>query len=110
LTAVTLGAETLAALRRHKQAQATLKMKNRSSYKDYGLMFSKEHIDLQTPDAALGQPLNTLSEAQFVNFLTDAEIRILNSTVCGIRARPSCWRLACRSTSAASGSARQKPA
>src|SRR5260370_41605283 len=62
-------------LRAHKLSQSALKMKNRTTYKDSGLVFAKEPDALQTPDATLGQPLNTLSEARFVRLLKDADIR-----------------------------------
>src|SRR5258708_20315859 len=62
-------------LRAHKLSQSALKMKNRTTYTDFGLLFAKEPDDLQTPDATLGQPLNTLSEARFVRLLKNAEIR-----------------------------------
>ncbi len=72
---VTLGAETIAQLRAHKRAQSALKMKNRTTYKDFDLLFAKEPVDLQTPKAALGQPLDTLSEARFQSLVRNAHVK-----------------------------------
>ena len=52
-----------------------MKMKNRTSYKDFGLIFAREAEDLQTPEAELGQPLTTLSESRFVTLLKEAGVR-----------------------------------
>lgn len=54
---VLLASETIALLRTHKAQQAALKLKNRTSYDDGGLVFAKEHRDLQRPGMRLGQPL-----------------------------------------------------
>ena len=43
---ITLSAETVEFLRRHKRAQAELKMANRTTYRDFGLVFAKEYGDL----------------------------------------------------------------
>jgi integrase len=72
---ITLGAETIAQLRDHRRAQAELRMRNRTSYKDFGLIFAKEPDDLQTPEAALGQPIATLSEARFVKLVKQANVK-----------------------------------
>jgi integrase len=52
-------------------------MKNRTTYKDFGLVFAKEPEDLQTPEAALGQPLKTLSETRFVQLTKQAGVRTI---------------------------------
>jgi integrase len=62
---VTLGSETITRLRAHKKGQRELLMKNRTTYKDHGLVFAKEQRDLQTPTAALGQPCPSLAAGQF---------------------------------------------
>ena len=72
---IALGAETIAQLRAHKRAQSALKMKNRTTYKDFDLLFAKEPVDLQTATAALGQPLTTLSEARFQALVKAADVR-----------------------------------
>ena len=43
---ITLSAETIDLLRQHKRAQAELKMENRTTYRDHGLVFAKEYGDL----------------------------------------------------------------
>jgi integrase len=74
---IRLGAETVDALRRHKAAQAEVKMANRTTYKDHGLIFAKEPEDIQTPGSELGQPLTTLSERRYKSLLTDNGIRVI---------------------------------
>jgi len=70
-----LGDETLTLLRAHKKAQASLKMKNRKTYKDFNLIFAREPKDLTTPKAALGQPLETLSGYPFVRLMKAAKVK-----------------------------------
>ncbi|MBA2258227.1 MAG: site-specific integrase [Acidobacteria bacterium] len=72
---LSLGAETIAALRVHKREQLELKMRNRTSYTDFGLVFAKEPADLQRPEAALGQPLSTLGNARFVELVAKAGVK-----------------------------------
>ncbi len=55
---VTISAEVVALLKAHKRAQAALKMANRTSYRDLGLVFAMEPANLQTPTATLGAPLS----------------------------------------------------
>lgn len=55
--AVAIGAQVATLLRRHRQAQASVKMANRTTYGDQGLVFAREPADLQTPGARLGDPL-----------------------------------------------------
>jgi integrase len=54
---VTLAAETVALLRVHKKHQAALKMRNRTSYKDFGLVFAKEWGDLTNRRDMIGLPI-----------------------------------------------------
>jgi integrase len=72
---VALGAETIAALRVHRQAQAELKMRNRQHYEDFGLVFAKEDEDLQTPGAKLGQPIVTLAGKRFQKLIAQAGVK-----------------------------------
>jgi integrase len=53
---VTLGADTVTRLKQHRRAQATLKMANRLTYADHGLVFACEPGDLTVPTFKLGQP------------------------------------------------------
>ena len=54
---VTLGAETVRHLREQRRQQAELKLRNRTTYEDHGLVFAKESRDLTTRTAKLGQPV-----------------------------------------------------
>ena len=72
---ITLTAETIAKLRVHRQAQRELKMKNRMSYEDHGLIFAMEPEDLQRPTAKLGHPLLALSERRFQALVKAAAVR-----------------------------------
>jgi len=83
---VSLGAERLAALRAHKKAQAELRMRNRTTYKDHGLVFAREPVDLvttalaratvpQSGEPALGQPISTLSDGPFTRVIALAGVK-----------------------------------
>jgi integrase len=74
---VSLGPETITVLRSHKAAQAALKMRNRATYGDFGLVFAKEAEDLYTPDAALGQPITTLAGRRFKTLAKTADVRAI---------------------------------
>jgi integrase len=54
---VTLSAQTVALLKAHKQHQSALKMRNRTTYHNFGLAFAKEWGELRTRKDLLGQPL-----------------------------------------------------
>ena len=56
---VALGAETVALLKIHKRTQAALKLANRTTYHDFGLIFAKEWGDVQRSHEAIGQPLQS---------------------------------------------------
>jgi integrase len=63
-------------LRAHKRAQAALKLKNRTVYADFNMVFAKEHEHLQTPRAALGQPIKpALAERDFQRLVKTADVR-----------------------------------
>jgi len=64
---VTLSAETVELLRHHKRAQAEVKMANRTTYRDFGLVFAKEYGDLTNRTDMIGLPLqaNHLGQRQF---------------------------------------------
>jgi integrase len=80
---VTLGAETIARLKAHRKAQAEVKMANRKVYRDHGLAFAKEEPDLQTPTAALGQPVYGLARHTFEGVVKTAGVKKI--TVHGLR-------------------------
>jgi len=60
---VNIGAETVLRLRAHRSRQAEIKMANRQHYRDFALVFAREHEHLQTARAELGQPLKRVLEA-----------------------------------------------
>ena len=71
---VSLGAESVTRLKVHKRAQAELKMANRTTYQDHGLVFAKEDADIQTPTAALGQACRALVGRHFRQVVTAAGV------------------------------------
>ena len=52
-----------------------MKMANRTTYADHGLIFAKEATDLQTPRAALGQPCRALVGHHFRQVCSAAGVR-----------------------------------
>jgi len=72
-----LSAETVALLRTHKQDQAALKMANRTTYHDFGLVFAKAWGELRTRRDLLGQPLqaNNLGERSLDRLAKMAVVR-----------------------------------
>lgn len=71
---VSIAPETVVRLRVHKRQQAALRMKNRTTYQDFGLVFAREPEHLQTPDAKLGQPLTTFSSGTFAKLIGTADV------------------------------------
>lgn len=74
---ITLPAETVDLLRAHNRAQAELKMANRASYHDHGLVFAKEYGELRRRLDKIGDPLqsNNLGERSFARLCTAAKVR-----------------------------------
>lgn len=74
---ITLSAETVELLRAHKREQATLKLANRPSYHDFGLVFAKEFGELRRRTHLLGQPLqaNNLGERSLDRLITASGVR-----------------------------------
>lgn len=74
---VTLSAETVELLRQHKRTQAELKMANRTTYRDCGLVFAKEVGDLTNRADMIGLPLqsNNLGERQFDRIIAAAKVK-----------------------------------
>lgn len=74
---ISLAAETLELLRVHKRHQAALKMKNRSTYHDLGLVFAKEWQDVRKTSDTLGQPLqsNNLGQREYATLIKAAGVR-----------------------------------
>jgi len=74
---VDIAPETLELLRAHKRAQAELKMANRTTYKDFGLVFAKEYGDVTNRKDMIGLPLqsNNLTERQFAKLVKVAKVK-----------------------------------
>jgi integrase len=74
---VDLGGETITLLRAHKKAQAELKLKNRTSYADVGLVFAKEQADLFGEHATLGTPLQmkNIGAGEFARLIKAADVK-----------------------------------
>jgi len=74
---VDLNAETVARLKAHKRDQAALKMANRTTYQDHGLVFAKEAEDCTKPTAALGQPCLALAGRHFRRVVKAAGVKLI---------------------------------
>jgi integrase len=74
---IDLNAETIRLLREHKRAQAALKMRNRATYHDLGLVFAKEWGDVYGREDSLGNPLqsNNLGQREFARVLKASGVR-----------------------------------
>ena len=64
-------------LKAHKPHQAEVKMKNRTVYHDFGLVFAKEWSDVSTRYDTLGQPLqaNNLGQKEYARLINVAKVR-----------------------------------
>jgi integrase len=69
--------DTVVLLREHKRVQAELKMRNRASYADHGLVFAKEWTDVRRRGETLGQPLqlNNLGQREYARLIKVATVR-----------------------------------
>jgi integrase len=74
---VDLSAETVEFLKAHRRDQAELKMRNRLTYHDLGLVFVKTWGDLHGREDSLGLPLqsNTIGQRQFARLIKVANVR-----------------------------------
>jgi integrase len=72
---VVLGADTVSRLRTHKSAQAALKMANRTTYADHGLVFAVEEADRTTSDKRLGDPCLALPRRHYDAIVKAAGVR-----------------------------------
>jgi integrase len=74
---ITLAPETVALLKAHKKHQATLKMKNRLSYREHGLVFAKEWGDTTNRRDMLGLPIqaNHFGARMFAPLVKAAGVR-----------------------------------
>lgn len=67
---------TVTLLREHRRVQAELKMKNRTSYADFDLVFAKEWNDVRRRGDMLGHPLqlDNLGQREFAKLIRDAGV------------------------------------
>jgi len=74
---VALAEETIRLLRAHRAQQRELRMKNRTTYRDFGLVFAKQWDDLQRAGDMIGFPLqiNNLGQRQYAQLIKAAEVR-----------------------------------
>lgn len=74
---IELAAETLALLRVHKQHQAEIKLRNRTVYRDHGLIFAKEWGDLHGRQDSLGGPLQVqnIGQREYARIIKAAGVR-----------------------------------
>jgi integrase len=70
-----LAPETIAQLRRHKASQAELKMANRLTDCDFGLLFAMEPREVQTWNAVWGQPLQTIAGRRYQQLVKASGVR-----------------------------------
>jgi integrase len=74
---IALSAETVALLRAHRQQQRELMMAHRTTYRDFGLVFTKEGHDLRQPTEQIGQPLqaNNLGQREYASIIKAAGVK-----------------------------------
>jgi hypothetical protein len=100
-----LNGETVARLRTHRRTQAELKLKNRTSYCDFGLVFAKEHTDLQRAGLhSASQSGGRLPRPSFNGWSKRPGFSASSSTASGTPWQRCCYRPACRRTSSRNGS------
>ena len=74
---ITLMPKTVELLRHHKAQQAQLKLANRATYQDFGLVFAKDWWGVRTHGNTLGHPLqsNAIAQGEFKRFIAQAGIK-----------------------------------
>jgi integrase len=74
---IDLNSETVKRLATHRRSQAELKMRNRGTYHDLGLVFAKEWGDLHGRKDSLGYPLglSNLGQREFAKVVKAADVR-----------------------------------
>jgi len=74
---VSLSAATVDLLGRHRQHQDELRLANRPTYRDHGLVFAKDWFDLQLRPTALGDPLqiNNLGDREYAQVIKASGVR-----------------------------------
>jgi integrase len=76
---VSISTEAVELLKAHKKHQAEVKMANRATYKDFGLVFAKEWGDVRTHVDVIGHPLqaNNLGQREYAKLIRAAEVRAI---------------------------------
>lgn len=74
---IELAIEAVALLKVHKAHQAELKMANRKTYADHGLIFAKEWSDVRKHGDSLGHPLqvNNIGQREFTRLIKAAGVK-----------------------------------
>jgi integrase len=74
---IDIDAGTVALLAKHRRSQAELKMANRNTYRDHGLVFAKEWADVRGHFDSLGRPLqlNNLGQREFSRLIKTAGVK-----------------------------------
>jgi integrase len=74
---ITLMPKTVELLRHHKAQQAQLKLANRATYQDFGLVFAKDWWGMRTHGNTLGHPLqsNAIGQGEFKRLIAQAGIK-----------------------------------
>jgi len=74
---IKISPQTAKLLKAHKKHQAELKMKNRTRYHDFGLVFAKEWEHLSGKRDTLGHPLqkNNIGQREFAKIIKAAEVK-----------------------------------
>ncbi|MGV7227464.1 MAG: tyrosine-type recombinase/integrase, partial [Nitrospirales bacterium] len=75
--AIDIGLQTVMLLARHKAHQAELKIANRPTYRDHGLVFAKEWGEMSRKAYCLGDPLqmNNLGQREYAKLIKKARVR-----------------------------------
>src|SRR5262249_18299080 len=69
---VTIDVKTLDKLKAHRASQAAVKMRNRPSYADQGLVFAREPMDLNTSKLRLGDAMTSALDGFIFNRVVKA--------------------------------------
>jgi integrase len=77
LRTVETAPETVELLRTHKAHQAEAKLRNRTTYRDHGLVFAKEWDDVRGRESSLGSPIqvNSLGQREFARIVEAAGVK-----------------------------------
>ena len=72
-----IGSETVAILRTHREQQRDLIWANKNVYQNFDLVFAKEHQDLRTSKAQLGEPCLALVGGHFTRVMQAAGVKTI---------------------------------